>query len=792
DANGNTTTRTLLAGTGHGGGEALVARQWNADGGTIEHGYDVFGDLRKLTDPLDAQQRRRVTRMTYDGMGRLTAQTRAQGTTLALTDHYGYDILGQRITHWNDFLNPDPANVYNVERTDYDAMGRVTRTQGWGGNPGSGSGAGGDVTTFTYTWQAGLQNTGLTGNTTAIGGWLKTTTHANTRTSSETTDLYGHVIASEDMGGFDQAFTYDRAGRVTGRSGAGDQIVYGWLNTGLAGSVTSVGGGTTLATYGYDANGNRTAEKTVIGGVTRQNATAVYDALGRMTSWADAGGGATPSASIAWEYDAVGNIRRTLASYRTLDRDNSWNDPSTSEQWYRFDTMNRMVTAEGKLTAVDANGDVVTGDAARGLAGAAIVRGQGFGIDLLYDQAGRRVQATRTIRRTQFVVNPAYIPPDGPTPYGGAADVALSGGVAAPEPLMIPPGTGGTPYINVAYAAENREEYAYDAAGNLIEVAIAESSAEDNGDGGVIVTPPGAAGTTATFGFDKMGRQLRQTDLGGAQPKYERVIAYNAKGQVASETVISLQAVAAEGVQTDTFRSITTNNYGSGSGYALGAVVTSSTTNAKWSGSAWQSEASSSTSNTYHWYAGAELYRTSISRDGQTQVSTYNRDGAGVLESVAIADGRPRTIAFANDVDGLAIARDESDNDPGHGDPHERWYRFAGRELGAIGNNGTTDVDYKASLGLRTRAYGTTWYGSGAFRSGQFSGLAHGDFADGYDAITSYEQGSEGGGYVVRGGETLASIAAMQWGDASLWYKLAEANGLAGDPGSGSGAGAQL
>lgn len=33
----------------------------------------------------------------------------------------------------------------------------------------------------------------------------------------------------------------------------------------------------------------------------------------------------------------------------------------------------------------------------------------------------------------------------------------------------------------------------------------------------------------------------------------------------------------------------------------------------------------------------------------------------------------------------------------------------------------------------------------------------------------------------MRGGESLASIAGDLWGDSSLWYKLAEANGLSAE-----------
>ena len=52
----------------------------------------------------------------------------------------------------------------------------------------------------------------------------------------------------------------------------------------------------------------------------------------------------------------------------------------------------------------------------------------------------------------------------------------------------------------------------------------------------------------------------------------------------------------------------------------------------------------------------------------------------------------------------------------------------------------------------------------------------------GYDPISPDSQGMQGtdGRYTVRDGDTLAGIAQQMWGDASLWYRLAEANGLSG------------
>ena len=123
------------------------------------------------------------------------------------------------------------------------------------------------------------------------------------------------------------------------------------------------------------------------------------------------------------------------------------------------------------------------------------------------------------------------------------------------------------------------------------------------------------------------------------------------------------------------------------------------------------------------------------------------------------------------------IRRDEYDNNWGAGDPHEAWYRLAGREIGYTGNNGSDNQRADYAITERQAApYG------GAFRQGQTAGALHRDFVGSYEALNSYQQGSSAGNYTAsQSGETLRSVALALWGDASLWYKLAEANGLQAD-----------
>lgn len=779
DANGNTLARALLAGTGHGGSEALVAKAFNADGadpdatpddaGVFQTFHDVFGDARTLRNQLgSANTAAPYAAQTdelhsYDAMGRVTSITRRDNPGYGhLIDRYEYDMFGQRLRHWIEEVGTTPTTTINdisayVEKTDYDAQGRVVSSVAMGG----------DTTTTSYSWNAALATSGLG----TFGGWVETTTYANGRTSIEQTDMFGHTVQTTDMGGYVASISFDKAGRTATRSYGGEVTAYTWFNTGLIGRIATGFGNAATAPYNegedyaltvqtstYDANGNKLSEQShkedgkwrwhedELGGYwnyesnyqTLQNATATYDALGRLKTWNEAGTTTTSEASTTHDYDANGNIRRTQASFRHLDTNGAPSGTvTTTDSWYRYDSMNRVATAKGVQT------------------GSGIARGT-QGVDLLYDKAGNRVRATRTVQRTGTVWDPNY---DVQNPYPEYPE----------EPTL--PGTGGQ--VEVPYTAELREDYRYWSDGQLREVRIAESGYSDNGDGTLTVTPPPATGALkASYWYDVLGRLERQIDwtvdpdtdpnaLGEAA--YDRKVNYNTKSQVSSEIVYQREG-------SITQRNETTNNYGSGTGYALGAVV-SSTTEVQRTSTPYST---SSVTNYYSWRDGAVLASTTLA--GTTSgTTTYRRNGAGVLEEAEIIDGRARTVTFHNDVNGQVIRRNEQDAAAG-GDPQEIWHRFAGKQMGYVGNNGTLDTDYQASIDGRELTQGT-----GAFRNGASYGGSYADFDLFYDPLTSHSQGAAGGSYTAQGGETLGQLAAQLWGDASLWYKLAEANPGAGD-----------
>jgi hypothetical protein len=284
--------------------------------------------------------------------------------------------------------------------------------------------------------------------------------------------------------------------------------------------------------------------------------------------------------------------------------------------------------------------------------------------------------------------------------------------------------------------------------------------------------------------YDALGRLTDQKDLrsrlGTTQTTYEHQLSYNASGQVSVDTVTQVQETNPSGTPTDdTYVYTTTNSYGTGTGYGLGSLLSSATVVVKDGSDA--AAPDTSTTDSYSWYDSAVLSSTSYKPDvtaGTTYTTTDTLSASGVITSASIADSRARTVTFVNDALDQTIRRDEADGNTSTGDPHQVWYRFDGRQLAYLSNDANYDgTDYQDSVADRLVAAGT-----GAFHNGQGYGATIAQFGEVAAPITTYAHGADGGGYTVsEDGESLSSVAEQMWGDASLWYVLAQANGLSGD-----------
>ncbi|HEX8527284.1 LysM peptidoglycan-binding domain-containing protein, partial [Allosphingosinicella sp.] len=694
DANGNITSRTLLTGTGYGGAEAKVLIEYRADGGKQQQGYDAHGDVRTSKDGID-----RITSYSYDKAGRLTQLSRPGGL---LTEHYAYDGLGQRTQQWNSHLGSGVKNL-----TDYDSQGRVVKTVEAAGH------ADAATTTYSYAWSNSLVTTGLG----TFGGWTKTTTHVSTKAATESLDYFGRQVDKTDLGLRNYDFTFDKAGRLIQQTNsAGQSIGYTYFNTGKIASIgdartNHVGDPMSIAsTFAYDKAGNRvfegytsTTTKYDWEGMpyevtkTHQWANVEYDELGRMKSFIDAGINGSNPATVKWEYDLAGNIRRLETTHKQLSYDYTVSDGMvTNVHWYRYDSMNRFVVTKGYLAARG------SGTIAAGTAG---------GLEIGYDQAGqRRTVTTRTVSGSN---------------------------------------------IN-----HRRESYSYTTDGHLDDVTVATAV-----EAGGTLGSWSAEATIATNDRDAMGRVTSHSEYSGGVSVYSRTVQYNARSEVTSESTSTKQSDGATLTATTTYDYRELNGAAWTGAYLGGAVTHSYTTSAR-NGTA---QPVQETTNSYTWWDDARIsVITNKPNPTTTWTSTHSYDSNGRIARVVIDDDRDRTVSFITDHSGQVMSRSEGSNAP-----WEIYYYFNGMRIGDVGNNGPSQTDYATAITARSAAPQT-----GAFKTG--SPVNYADFDQSFDPINPTSQGNVAGSYTVRDGDTIRSIAAMIWGDASMWYLLADANGLNG------------
>lgn len=169
----------------------------------------------------------------------------------------------------------------------------------------------------------------------------------------------------------------------------------------------------------------------------------------------------------------------------------------------------------------------------------------------------------------------------------------------------------------------------------------------------------------------------------------------------------------------------------------------------------------SDTKNTFTWWDSPVTATTvfkPVWNGSTTYTSTYSYDGLGNLTSVAIADGRPRTVSFIDTLNGQVLQRDEADGNSSTGDPREVHYYFNGMAVGDISNNGTSDVDYAASIAEHIKVPGT-----GPFRDGATSSTSYANFDQSYDPINGLTYQNAPTSYMVQAGDTLQSLAYSLW-----------------------------
>jgi LysM domain len=180
----------------------------------------------------------------------------------------------------------------------------------------------------------------------------------------------------------------------------------------------------------------------------------------------------------------------------------------------------------------------------------------------------------------------------------------------------------------------------------------------------------------------------------------------------------------------------------------------------------------------YRFYeAEVQLQVKLINRDAPLGVdSDFTYDGLGRLSNVSVGGPRSHVLNYVNDINGQVISRTltrTASGIPGSANPVQYYHYYNGIMLGSNGNNGNDRPDMQTALNERIAQGPTT---PGVFRNGGTGPNPYADFDQAYDAVSPETLSQGPSAYTVRSGDSLESIAAQIWGDASLWYMIAEAN----------------
>ena len=662
-------------------------------------------------------------RKLVDGLGRITLQS--------------FDGMG-RLTQ---IVRPQRTNgIQLTESYTYDGLGqRLTHSVVGAGATGTGNGMvtqktektnydifgrvvttitmGDDVTNYSYAWINGVTNSTLG----VWGGWTKTVSYANGHSATETTDYFDRQMSRTDLGGHVYTNSYDRAGRVIAQttSAATNQThSFTYWNTGRLASET-IQTGDPLAT-------NSDWDRTI--------GTYGYNADGDRVSerLINEGSNYIYDPYYGFGYDLPYSTVRVSseASYDALGRLTNLTDSAAQGTGpmtlsYEYDAVSNVRHMVATYRQVTASGSLSTGSS---------VQDYWYRYDALNRFVTTKGVLTGTAGAAGTTISRGY----SWTGIGDGRDISYN---AAGE------------RATVTFTNGQMEEYGYTADGFLETVKIGS---------------PGATLLRAKTTRNALGRISRyeEYDTSGAIVHSRDDITYDQQGQILYEQTSTKQG-------SDTF--ITRNTYTYGIPGVLTSVSSQNFKNGNVVGSQADIDAPDSTQTyTYEWWDGAMLSSEVLVNSNGTATSAYYYDGSGYLKTVAITGGaRPRTVNFTNDLSGQVMARTEYSSFSAN--PTQYYYYFDGKQVGSNGNNGTENNDHVTALAERVQASPSS---PGPFRQGATTGTSFADFDQSYEAISPSSQTATSTTYTVRDGETLASVAQTVWGDASLWYVLADANGL--------------
>lgn len=739
-----------------------LLEEYHTDGGKVTHGYDLLGreTQRQSAASNGAQANGRIWYYAYDKLDRKTAETvsgrlltHSSATNDAASTFtytagtytlgtYSYDALGRRIT---DTSGDDDKKKNAVTKYYYDTAGRLAKTT----NP--------LLANVTYQYDSAGRKTRETDALGQITQW--------------TYSAAGQLSQKIDIGGATTTFTYDKAGALTAQTNnRGQNLAYTYYTDGRLKTIRD-NWADSQTTYDYDADGNKTVDQFATAASTAtpllyRNVTMGYDELGRLSSVMDTErGNATNNAyELSIRYDGAGNRYRVWGTWRDNDMQENYtglsNDPDSLarrkvDMTFTYDAANRVTGTKrlgyyGNTTEIstweynqyDLDGNRIAEEKRYYNTGAAgLVNARR--VEYSYDFANRVAEA--------FVITK--------TSNGTGGDVT---GARAAHRKVIYNATAGSAEEWTWAKTYVADSFGYDS--NSAPDRVLTNTTSFNG----------AGATTQVISKTKVGNL--GTTLGTYYTGSNQTYNYDAAGNLKLLHVDSYLSQSTQlGGQLDY-----KYTYLKMDGYLQRTAAVSGT---QWNGSALLAVTPVTTTLDYDVNGQLQQsYDTNTANGGGEQFLVNDNSGhvvmqlkyrAGAALGAHVATGtyNPETNVHGSTGGSAVPARLAVPAMTVSPLPSQSLYvqriRFANDQQVATTGEKTYTRSYYDPIDRIT-----VWLPTQSFDT---------QFADAWGGAPVEAEAAAGFQYTVKTGDTLRALAQTFYGDADLWYVLAEANALADD-----------
>jgi YD repeat-containing protein len=748
-----------------------VASQTDANGNTTNFYYNVLGNLIRKVAPS-------VTSVGENGVG----------STVNPTDLYYYDKSGRQIGHVD--ANGNLTKQTLLDGTGYggqaaltvkqfDPTGAVTtNVYDAFGNLSSTTDALSEQTSYTYDGDNRLltvkhparADTTYLQDTYVYDGIGQRIRHTNNFLSgAETTDydLQGRVIQTVTFGGqtTGYSFTWTPNGQTS-------RVVAGTANAGSWKRTTTAFGQSSWYISDYFS---KVLSNSDFG---NHGLTFTYNFTGQLTKQSNG------STEVDYTYTATGQVA-TMTD--TAHRDYGSDAYSVGQS----DTYAAAVVTTKAVYAYDNNGNRVRETYFKTGTSSTFYENAGISYDALnrvteykdsktditysYDANGNRREV-----RSVYRVNGGTTSTDDWYKYDSMNRFTVTGGSlsnGAINGVIIAYDSAGR--RQSATYGDHQETYQYSADGYVTGVSIAPVT------GGV----PGTAVQRVTRTNDLMGRNTFYTELkpDGTTVLQSRQMTYDGDGRVTDETddtngTENGTAVSYESKIHNDYRTLNTTT-GLYTGQDIGVITHSKSD--QYRGSDLQHLTAAGTTNTsysYTWWAGAKT--ANVTATGQTVgTSVYSYDGDGFLYELQDT-GANRKIFYQTDMVGQVLSRREWNQSAQQsgtylGGAGRSFFYLNEHAIGDVGTDALSDrLDYAQQLANDTTASNSVTQSWTSYDSATPVVTTNGNVDINYEAFNAVTLDQSTSSFTALGGETLQDVAQNVWGDSSLWYLLADANGM--------------